>query len=377
MTDLRTTVLCVTTLGALACAPPESVTEGHLRILEQEVAPLAAASMGLVTEHDETAVAFTFLADAAGAEGYFASLREQGGGLVFRGEDWWESEFNYTNAPFVDSTLVLNWPVDADDPEVLPDTRYTAMASFGQGAGRWTFRAAAKRDANLDQGTVRVRVVVDQQVAETRNWADAIDQAVAIWRDEIFDPDLLGLDLVTETVVRDIGAQLFSPGFGDGDVYRALASERDPGWIDLVMVRSIRDGDGLYGIAGGIPGPVGVTDRSAVLVNMQESTGVEEPFTAQEIEVLAETMAHEVGHYLGLFHPVEIPDDDAVTSWDALDDTANCVSFDDCVQVLPNNLMFPTPVCFESGDPDNPDCIRQTALTPDQEGLVQRYVLVD
>lgn len=72
--------------------------------------------------------------------------------------------------------------------------------------------------------------------------------------------------------------------------------------LNIFLVRSInRMDDGSFqalGIAGGIPGPVGIhgTMHSGV-VAAYESSG--------SGSVLGHVLAHEIGHYLGLYHPTE------------------------------------------------------------------------
>jgi len=81
---------------------------------------------------------------------------------------------------------------------------------------------------------------------------------------------------------------------------------------------------------------------------------------------MGETMAHEGGHYLGLFHPVEFSYDD----WDAISDTPECASETDCDETLGTNLMYPYPVC----DYYYTSCVKQDQLTDGQTGVWQRYI---
>ena len=80
---------------------------------------------------------------------------------------------------------------------------------------------------------------------------------------------------------------------------------------------------------------------------------------------MCETMAHEAGHFLGLFHPVQF-DGDEVVYRDALDDTPACGSRDECEPLLQTNLMYPYVSCGED------ECY-QDDLTPEQAGVLQRY----
>lgn len=113
--------------------------------------------------------------------------------------------------------------------------------------------------------------------------------------------------------------------------------------IDLFFVGDIapRGGDGEpQAEAGGIPGPLGMhgtgSSGIAIATDMMRGDGLQ----------LGRTLAHEIGHYLGLFHTSEA--DGSVL--DALADTPECRSDrdrarngldrDDCNDAGADNLMF-------------------------------------
>ena len=93
-------------------------------------------------------------------------------------------------------------------------------------------------------------------------------------------------------------------------------------------------------------------------------------YSESEINVLAETMAHEVGHFMGLFHPIELEGGDS----DPLTDTPTCSSPIECETnpALAMNLMFPTPVADSSGG-----VLRQNQISGQQRGVLNRYIAVD
>jgi len=111
----------------------------------------------------------------------------------------------------------------------------------------------------------------------------------------------------------DIGIDTVDSISGPDNDFEALASATEgaePG-VNLIFVSEIVDGSSplagfglILGIAGGIPGPTlgQGTGRSAVLIRTAEvpaDAGL--PIPAD----LGNTMAHEAGHYLGLFHSSE------------------------------------------------------------------------
>jgi|GEM_PF-678507 len=83
----------------------------------------------------------------------------------------------------------------------------------------------------------------------------------------------------------------------------ALSDGRSEQAVDIFLVDSIdgtRDGFTTLGVAGGIPGPPGThgTGHSGVVVTFP-AAGIGPP------ENVGEVLAHELGHYLGLFHNSE------------------------------------------------------------------------
>lgn len=369
---------CLVALLA-GCAPGEAWVEDGLRFTESTARPVTGAVVRRVrTEPGDAAFMVSLDTVDIDARVWVASLREQGEGVRYRAEDWWAEPLNYTNAAYSDAIAVFNWPVDGGDPALAPDTRYTVRAEVNEVPATYRVRTVVKQDDDLTRGLVRVRMVLDDEVAARADWVKAIDAAVAVWRADIFD--VTGIEIDATFIQGDLPADLSPPGFGSEDVYEALSSGRSPRQVDVVLVSALAGGVGLLGVSGGIPGPVGPSGRSAVAVNMLESAGPDGVFDLAETRLLGETIAHEIGHYLGLFHPMELPFSvigTQIEQWDALDDTVQCTELIGCATVLANNLMFPTPVCFEDPpDPDTP-CVRQTALTVDQEALIQRAVIVE
>lgn len=114
--------------------------------------------------------------------------------------------------------------------------------------------------------------------------------------------------------------------------------------LNFFLVEEIVGGRAGYiilGIAGGIPGPPGIhgTSHSGVAVTMSAFR--------RDPRQLAQTMAHEGGHYLGLFHTTEAEG----TAFDPLPDTPECgsrydtdadgvVAYSECGDRGRENLMF-------------------------------------
>ena len=124
----------------------------------------------------------------------------------------------------------------------------------------------------------------------------------------------------------------------------ALVSRGDAETVNLFLVDDFSDG-GILGIAAGIPGSLGIAGpHNGVLVSL----GSHQIGFSLDNQLLAETIVHEAGHLLGLWHPTE----DNGIEFDPLDDTPECrksiydsnnngqVSAEECVGRGAENIMF-------------------------------------
>lgn len=107
------------------------------------------------------------------------------------------------------------------------------------------------------------------------------------------------------------------------------------------------DGSALAGLSGNVPGPNGWNGASVAGVLVATS------FSEDPAE-LALVATHEMGHYLGLFHTVELAGD----YQDQLDDTSGLPSG-------PGNLMYPS------------DTDEETRFSPDQGWVMRRSPSVE
>ena len=134
----------------------------------------------------------------------------------------------------------------------------------------------------------------------------------------------------------------------------------------VIVGESFPDSPDILGFAGNVPGSVRSGGRSAIAVSWLANAGTDGVFNEEEIRLFSETLAHEAGHYLGLYHPVEID----FSQWDALSDTEECSSQSSCQQALKNNLMFPYPICVGNG------CVAQFELTEHQQIVLHNNTAV-
>lgn len=258
----------------------------------------------------------------------------------------------------------FNWPIRESDPPLR--------------LGTWTIEVAAiddqdqyvegiplsvtvqrKADSNWSKGKVRARIHYDASSDADPEVRNATEQAVIQWK-EIYRA--AGIQLQVRYASTTLGLDLESPG-DETQAYADFDDPEDAGEIAVVVGHYIDGGLEMLGISGGVPGAIAESPRGVVLLSWLALAGKDAQFQQREIDLYAETMAHEVGHYLGLFHPVE----DSWDSWDMLDDTVECETFSECAETLGENLMYPLPIC------DGASCRSQRTLTGQQESLIHRY----
>jgi hypothetical protein len=151
-----------------------------------------------------------------------------------------------------------------------------------------------------------------------------------------------------------------------------LSNGHPAGALNLFFVRDIGGGDSgfqLLGLSGGVPGPPGLngTSRSGVAVNMVDFGSAD-----ATVEII---IAHESGHYLGLYHTTErngtALDNNGILGSDPIGDTQECpdsadedgsksLSAAECAAFDSGNLMFWSPT----------DDSR--SLTSGQGGIIKR-----
>jgi len=286
------------------------------------------------------------------------------GDVVLKWQDWYEETTSLTEAIFPDSNdVVVNFPIRAAEPELTPGTWTVELAvlngSYNYVSGKDVdIHTIVKSDNDFSSGEMHATLVYADGLMDDADLVEATDAAIARWV-EIYGA--YGINLTVTSVSSSIDPNVSSPGRGDGAWDAAsLSTDTD---VVVLLGEEIDGSQDYYGIAGSIPGTLGVTDRAAVVVSWLANAGGDGRFSADDIRLYGETLAHEVGHYTGLYHPVEMSWD----YWDALDDTDKCRNTRDCEDAMGDNLMFPYPVCSRSA------CTPQDVLTGEQQGVTHRY----
>lgn len=309
--------------------------------------------------------AFLFTADG---DHYVAvdQIRDPDGRTVFHWDDWYSASTSLTSAVWpLDNEMVLNWPIRGEEDDLYAGDWTITLAAIEPGTGAYkngstiNYTVQTKADPSFNTGTVSVRLVYTEGVDELPEVTAAVDAAIERWT-EIWAP--MGLTPVVRQTTSSLDGDLPYAGDGSESIYEAtLDSYEDE--ITLLFGETIDGSNDYLGVAGSIPGTLTANTRSAVVMGWLANAGADGSFSDLDISIMGETMAHEVGHFMGLFHPVEQTYD----RWDACDDTPNCNSSSTCESQLGSNLMYPSPVC------DFTTCLEQDQLSDVQIEILQRY----
>ncbi len=365
-------VLSVPLLLAGGCIAWESSTEDGLAVRSGagHTSPGGLVEVPIPVEAGQTSLILTASFDPD-VRGYAARVRNPAGEVVYEAQDWWEGPRNKTNGGFASSEVSLVWPVDVTDDPLTPGTWSVTLGCDTAGAAVDVV-VALKEDSTALDGPVRIRGKIAREVADDPVLGPATLQAFDDVRDTIYAN--LGVQVSLETETWEGPSTISTPGYGSRDEWLDATADKAYREVLVVVVLSFEGLADVFGAAGGIPGSLVPTDRSAVGIGALLAAGVDGTFSASEQTLYAETIAHEVGHYFGLFHPAELPESGpTVTRWDVVPDTPECDGIGVCEERLGGNLMYPTPVCANEVDFPCDEYLPQQELTPAQREQLHRH----
>ena len=277
---------------------------------------------------------------------------------------------------FSSGVNAINAPSRNVDPDLGSDETYTLgieASTSGGGAlsdSDISVLVTSRADGNFGGGTLIVNLFFVGEVGNEDNVRQVVELAVAEFR-SIYAQ--LGVTLDVRSFSIDGPLILPSP-FDGSSFYESASNSVGTLGVNIFISGDVANGaGGILGIAGGIIAPPVPSQRSALAVGIIPGAGPDGVYSTEDIRILGETFAHESGHYVGLFHPVDFSGESA-SATDPLSDTPTCSTFTACLgnEALTRNLMFTTPVSNGSGG-----FVPQNQLTGQQAGVVNRYVAVD
>ncbi len=245
--------------------------------------------------------------------------------------------------------------------------------------GSWSFRLQSAKTSTPGDFKVSVtfrsgptpgsgtKIIVAPYMLKASKFSTGAIQAALDHLVAIYAKSQITVTVRDMTLVDDSRYLVTNLDFTD-PVTQALIARGGTDTVNLFFVDDFSE-YGALGIASAIPGSMGVAGGfNGILIGLSPH----KKGSLLDTNFLGETSAHEMGHFLGLFHTTEA---DGVT-FDPLDDTPSCsigrdanrsgsVEVDDCSGSGADNLMFWTPFTGSGSR------VTQDTLTNDQQTILR------
>ena len=193
-------------------------------------------------------------------------------------------------------------------------------SSFSAKAGTWSFIASNNDRVYLGLRTgstpSSTTISIQPYITGTTWSASDISAALTVMSN-IYSTNGITLTIKDTITISESQYSTISSSFSNSTT-SAIISQGSTDTVNLFFVEDQLSGESAaYGVSGGLPGPTGIASSWNGVLNFltAHATG-----TTLNTQLLGETAAHEMGHWLGLYHTSE----STGTSFDPLSDTAEC-----------------------------------------------------
>ncbi len=193
-------------------------------------------------------------------------------------------------------------------------------SSFSAKAGTWSFIASNNDRVYLGLrtgSTPSSTTISIQPYITVTTWSASDISAALTVMSNIYSTNGITLTIKDTITISESQYSTISSSFSNSTT-SALISQGSTDTVNLFFVEDQLSGESAaYGVSGGLPGPTGIASSWNGVLNFltAHATG-----TTLNTQLLGETAAHEMGHWLGLYHTSE----STGTSFDPLSDTAEC-----------------------------------------------------
>ena len=193
-------------------------------------------------------------------------------------------------------------------------------SSFSAKAGTWSFIASNNDRVYLGLRTGSTPSSTTNSIQPYitgTTWSASDISAALTVMSNIYSTNGITLTIKDTITISESQYSTISSSFSNSTT-SALISQGSTDTVNLFFVEDQLSGESAaYGVSGGLPGPTGIASSWNGVLNFltAHATG-----TTLNTQLLGETAAHEMGHWLGLYHTSE----STGTSFDPLSDTAEC-----------------------------------------------------
>ena len=268
----------------------------------------------------------------------------------------------------------FSYPALEGEDTALKNGTYKQVVNATAGNGDLQGTIMAKYDSDLESGLLGVNVYYVGHEAQTQSAKLAINEALSLFRQIYRKAGISAWGFIEQDLVSDTGI-LPNPQVGSSFYVRGSGPKYR--YVNIFFGTAVSATDSTTpgnvlsaaGVSPSIPGPANATVKSGVAISLLAHQSNNGTYSTTTTRLLGETIAHEVGHYLGLFHPVEtLPNSNHYVEGDALSDTPVCSTFEECSAVgLATNFMFPIAKTY----------LVQEDITAQQKKVMNSQVLVN
>jgi hypothetical protein len=208
--------------------------------------------------------------------------------------------------------------------------------------GKATIAIYTKSYSDIPTCGLHIDFLIDSQSIDVNDFQTAADRLCAHLNEVYATQGIRVIDYLTQYVNMvniDVDASKKSLISVVGDIlHQARQSNvaRSEA-LHVLMVRNIGGISDPLGYAVGLPGPYDADlSSAAVLIATGPRT---DPQGFLDLDGLSSTLTHEVGHYMGLFHPSEVSEDGDIPINDPIPDTPTCDNSSMCSTEYYANIM--------------------------------------
>ncbi|XDD48606.1 M43 family zinc metalloprotease (plasmid) [Leptospira sp. WS39.C2] len=236
-------------------------------------------------------------------------------------------DFNFENSPYLNTTLISSCRGLEND-----EVNFQTSDAISSQSGLNHFWSSEK--------TLNVNIIVVNRSIDPLYPIEneqALNVALNKWKENFAQPSVrINLNITVSShempeydMIFDLSTENAFPG-SLGGLFQTTSYIGKPNALNVFLVKGELQYGGVLGVSGGIPGPATLlgTRQSGIVIFVDSHrlyTNSNEELAFEEQQLLGETLSHEAGHFLGLWHVTEATGDNGMISdKDPLRDTPTC-----------------------------------------------------